>query len=195
MNTIYHQWNNFLSDLLKILRQTNSSTSSNNQSQNTGGGSGNSLNLASVPKQFIDPSFHSASGSGSTGSNAASGTYQQNFIDPSTFLNPANSQTTNGGSGSNNTVGSSVTNQLQQPGSMGNPMQFLSPGIFGSFQTLNSNGGSSSNPALPPQSGTGSSSVGISFSGTFFQPSQFLNPGTFLVGRKWQLVLHEMFEI
>ena len=138
------------------------------------------MNLASVPKQFIDPSFQSASGGGSTGSNAASGTYQQNFIDPSTFLNPGNSQSLNGGSGSNNTVGSSATNQLQQPGSMGNPMQLLSPGIFGSFQTLNS----SSNPALPSQSGTGSSSGGTSFSGTFFQPSQFLNPGTFLVGRK-----------
>lgn len=133
-----------------------------------------------MPQQFIDPSFQSTAGGGSSGINGSSGSFQQNFIDPSAFLNLGNSQFANVGSGSSGVNGISVTNQLQKPGNLSNPMLFLSPGIFNNFQNLNLNGGNQSQQ----QTGSGSTSGGTSFSMNFFKPSQFLNPGAFLVGKR-----------
>lgn len=141
-----------------------------------------------MPQQFIDPIFQSTARGGSSGINGSSGSFQQNFIDPSAFLNLGNSQFANVGSGSSGVNGISVTNQLQKPGNLSNPMLFLSPGIFNNFQNLNLNGGNTANQQSGNQSqqqtGSGSTSGGTSFSTTFFKPSQFLNPGAFLVGKR-----------
>lgn len=173
----------FIPDILRILRQTNSSYSFFS-SGSTGGGTGNS---ATLPQQFIDPIFQSTARGGSSGINGSSGSFQQNFIDPSAFLNLGNSQFANVGSGSSGVNGISVTNQLQKPGNLSNPMLFLSPGIFNNFQNLNLNGGNTANQQSGNQSqqqtGSGSTSGGTSFSTNFFKPSQFLNPGAFFVGK------------
>lgn len=181
----------FIPDILRILRQTNSSYSFFN-SGSAGGGTGNA---APKPQQFIDPSFQSTVGGASSGINGSSGSSQQNFIDPSAFLNLGNSQFSNVGSGSSGANGISGTNQLQNPGNLSNPMLFLSPGIFNNFQILNLNGGSTANQQSgnqsQQQSGSGStSSGGTSFSTNFFQPSQFLNPGAYFVGKRKRRALY-----
>lgn len=143
-----------------------------------------------MPQQFIDPSFQSSVGGAPSGINGSSGSsFQQNFIDPSAVLNLGNSQFSNLGSGSSIANGISSTNQLQKPGSFSSPNLFLSPGIFNNFQNLNLNGGITANQQTGNQSqqqtGSGStSSGGTSFSTNFFQPSQFLNPDAFLVGKR-----------
>lgn len=143
-----------------------------------------------MPQQFIDPSFQSSVGGAPSGINGSSGSsFQQNFIDPSAVLNLGNSQFSNLGSGSSIANGISSTNQLQKPGSFSSPNLFLSPGIFNNFQNLNLNGGITADQQTGNQSqqqtGSGStSSGGTSFSTNFFQPSQFLNPDAFLVGKR-----------
>lgn len=144
-----------------------------------------------MPQQFIDPSFQSSVGGAPSGINGSSGSsFQQNFIDPSAVLNLGNSQFSNLGSGSSIIAnGITSTNQLRKPGNLSNPNLFLSPGIFNNFQNLNLNGGITTNQQsgnqFQQQTGSGStSSGGTSFSTNFFQPSQFLNPGAFLVGKR-----------
>lgn len=143
-----------------------------------------------MPQQFIDPSFQSSVGGASSGINGSSGSFQHNLIDPSALLNLGNSQFSNLGSGSSIIAnGISSTNQLKNPGNLSKPNLFLSPGIFNNFQNLNLNGGITAKlqngNQSQQQTGSGStSSGGTSFSTNFFQPSQFLNPGAFHVGKR-----------